>query len=575
MEIEERQPVPAGSGRAVPAGARPEEPVGAQSPEPSGPRRSPRARRALIGALAGGVVLGGVLVLLPSPDRGGAPRPAPGPVARAVTAVGAGVPAALPDLAALIDDREARVRARPRDDVSWAVLGAAYTEQGRRTAASAYYPRAEKALLTSLSVRPKDNLAALDGLATLAGARGDFRTAKRWGEAAVRLAPKRWTTYPTLIDAYTGLGDHKAVDKALDRLLALSSGPAAQAVAARVYRDRGRREDAAAAVSDAAAGAATPSEQAAFLQQAGDLAWERGDRQESLDHYRAAVNIDADAYDALAGQGRALAALGRNAEALRAYRAALAKRPAPRYALELGELYEKLGLGGAARVQYDLLRDLVRQESAAGVDDALVLGLFEADHGDPQAAVRGLRAEWQRQPGIAVADALGWALHRAGADGEALDFAVRATDPEHGGGVRSALYAYHRGLIERDLGMSGPARRHLAEALRINPYFSPLLVPEAQQALSALGEPPAGGPPQSTGEPDGSEESGQSGSGQSGSGQSGSGQSGSGQSDEPVGAAGAPGAAESSPGAGSSGPAVPSTAPEQPSAPAPGPSAAR
>lgn len=370
----------------------------------------------------------------------------------------------------------------------------------------------------------------------------------------MKLSPKRWTAYPTLIDAYTGLGDYKAVDRALDRLLALRSGPAARAVAARVYRDRGRREDAAAVISDAAAGAATPSEQAAFLQQAGDLAWERGDRQESLDHYRAAVNTDADAYDALAGQGRALAALGRTSEALRAYRAALAKRPAPRYALELGELYEKLELGGAARVQYDLLRELVRRESAEGVDDELVLGLFEADHGDPQAAVRVLRAEWQRQPGIAVADALGWALHRAGDDKEALEFAVRATDTEHGGGVRSASYAYHRGQIERDLGLSGPARRHLAEALRINPYFSLLLVPAAQEALVALGEPPAGGPPAASGESDGSEESGPSGE--------------SGESAGATGAAGAPGAAESSPGSGSSGPAVPPTAPGQPSAPA-------
>ncbi|WRZ92654.1 hypothetical protein OHB54_28540 [Streptomyces sp. NBC_01007] len=554
MEIEDRQPVPAGSGRAVPVGARPEEPVGAQPPEPSGPGRSPLARRALIGAVAGCVVLGGVLVLLPSLGRGGAPRPAAGPVARAVSAVGAGVPAALPDLAALIDDREARVRARPRDDVSWAVLGVAYTEQARRTAAAVYYPKAEKALRTSLSVRPKDNVAALEGLASLADARRDFRAAKQWGEAAVKLSPKRWTAYPTLIDAYTGLGDYKAVDRALDRLLALRSGPAARAVAARVYRDRGRREDAAAVISDAAAGAATPSEQAAFLQQAGDLAWERGDRQESLDHYRAAVNTDADAYDALAGQGRALAALGRTSEALRAYRAALAKRPAPRYALELGELYEKLELGGAARVQYDLLRELVRRESAEGVDDELVLGLFEADHGDPQAAVRVLRAEWQRQPGIAVADALGWALHRAGDDKEALEFAVRATDTEHGGGVRSASYAYHRGQIERDLGLSGPARRHLAEALRINPYFSLLLVPAAQEALVALGEPPAGGPPAASGESDGSEESGPSGE--------------SGESAGATGAAGAPGAAESSPGSGSSGPAVPPTAPGQPSAPA-------
>jgi tetratricopeptide (TPR) repeat protein len=560
MEIEQRQPAAAGSGRVVPAGPRPEEPVGPRSPESSGPRRSPFTRRALIGAVAGCAVLGGALVWWPSPGRGGAPPPAPGPVARAVTAVGAGVPASLPDLAALVEDREARVRARPRDDRSWAVLGVAYTERARRTAASVYYPKAEKALRTSLAVRPKGNAEALDGLAGLAAARGDFRAAKQWGEAALKLAPKRWTTYASLLDAYTGLGDHKATGKALDRLLALRSGPAARAVAARVYQDLGRREDAAAAISDAAAGAATPAEAAVFLDRAGDLAWERGDLQESLDHYRAAVDTDADEHDALAGQGRALAGLGRVPEALAAYRAALAEQPSPRHSLELGELYERQGLDGAARAQYDLVRELVRRNTAAGVDDELVLGFLEADHGDPRAAVRALRAEWRRHPGLAVADALGWALHRTGDDGEALKFATRTMDREHGGEVRSALYAYHRGQIERDLGLSGPARRHLAEALRINPAFSPLLAPAAREALAALGEPPAGGPPEDSEESD-SKESGDS-----------VGSRDSYPSEGSVGTTGAAGAAPSFR-SGSPGSAAVPDAPELPAAPVPGLSA--
>lgn len=488
MEIEEQRPA-----------AQPQE------PEPSGSRFSPVAKRALACAAAGCVVLGGVLVLLPSAGRDAVP-PAPGPVARAQTAVGTGVPAALPDLAALIGDREAHLRAHPRDDQSWAVLGRAYVEQGRRTATPAYYPKAEQALRTSLKARPKGNAEAFDGLAALANARGDFRAGKRWGEAAVKLAPKRWTAYPLLLDAYTGLGDYKATRKTLDKLLELRSGPTVTARAARVYWDRGWREDAAAAVADAAARAATPTEQAAFLQQAGELAWERGDREQSLGYYQRALRTDPDEHSALAGQGRALVALGRTSEALRAYQTALAKRPEPRYALELGELYEKLGVDGAARVQYDLLRERVRQEAAGGVDDGLVLGLFEADHGDPAAAVRLLRDQWKRHGGIAVADALGWALHRSGEHEEALKFATRATDKEHGGTVRSALYAYHRGQIERALEQYGPARRHLAEALRINPYFSPLLVPEAEAALEALGEPSAEEGPGESAEEGGSKE---------------------------------------------------------------------
>ncbi|MFE6283162.1 tetratricopeptide repeat protein [Streptomyces sp. NPDC057877] len=452
-----------------------------------------RAQRTwvLTGSLVGCLALGGTLMLLP-PERPAGPPPAPGPAAaHARTAVTTGVPAALPDLAALIGERQAHLRDHPKDARSWAVLGAAYVEQGRRTgSAAAHYPKAEQALRTSLKVRPRGNAEALDGMAALANARRDYPAARTWAQAALRADGARWTSYPLLIDACAGLGDHQAVGRALDRMLRLGSGPRVRAWAAAVYRDQGRREDAAAALADAVAGARAPAERAAWLERAGQLAWERGDREVALRYFQEAVRTDPDQRAAQAGQGRVLAALGRTSEALSAYRIALAKQPLPQYALELGELYESLGLGHAARVQYDLLRERVRDAAAGGVDESLVLGRFEADHGDPEAAVRRLRSEWERQPGMAVADALGWALHRAGEHEEALWFARRTMDPERGGGVRSAPYAFHLGMIEKELGQDGPARRHLSEALRINPYFSPLLVPQAREALEELGEVP-------------------------------------------------------------------------------------
>lgn len=449
----------------------------------------------LIASAAGAVVLGGVLVLLPG-EGDDAPPPAPGPAAVARGAVTTGVPAALGDLAVLIGDRESHLRAHPLDGASWAVLGSAYVEQGRRTADTANWAKAEKALNTSLKVGAERNPQALEGLAALAVARRDFPAAKKWGESAAAAAPKRWTAHAVLIEAYTGLGDHKGVGRALDKVLELRAGtPAAKARAAAVYRDRGWREDAAAQISDAAAAAAAPAERAAYLEQAGRLAFERGDPREALRFFQESLRTDPDQRAAQAGQGRALAALGRTTDALTAYQAALAKRPSPDYALELGELYESLGLGQAARVQYDLLRARVRGAAAAGADEELVLGRFEADHGDPAAAVRRLRAEWGRQPGTAVADALGWALHRDEADEEALEFATIATDGEQGGGVRSALHAFHRGVIEKELERYGPARRHLREALMINPHFSPLRAPEAERALKELGEPSQEGPP--------------------------------------------------------------------------------
>ncbi|MEV3971018.1 tetratricopeptide repeat protein [Streptomyces sp. NPDC050698] len=447
-----------------------------------------RARPVLIASVAGCAVLGGVLVLLPGERPAGPAEPTPG--ALALTAVGSGVPAALPGLAELIDERERAVRTRPRDAVSWAVLGAAYAERGRRLADPASYPSAERALRTSLKVRPQRNTRALAGLAALSNARRDFRAGRRWGEAALKLEPRRWTTYPLLIDAHLGLGEHKAAERTLERLTKLRSGPAVLARAAAVYRDGGRREDAAASLADAAAGARAGAERAAYLERAGQLAFERGDAEVALRHFREAVRLDPDQRAAQAGQGRALAALGRTTEALNAYRAALAGQPSPQYALELGELYESLGMPDAARVRYGLVRERVRAAAAGGADEELVLGRFEADHGDPEAAVRRLRAQWRRRPATEVADALGWALYRAGKPSEALRFALLATDPERGGGVRDAVSMYHRGVIERTLKRPGAARRHLAEALRINPRFSPLHEPVARAALEALGEPP-------------------------------------------------------------------------------------
>ncbi|MYW66097.1 tetratricopeptide repeat protein [Streptomyces sp. SID8379] len=459
-------------------------------------RRSPVVRRAIVASVTGCAVLGGALALLPGEEE--RPAPLPGPAGRAVIAAAVGAPASLPDLTALIGEREAYVRAHPRDGLSWAALGAAYVERGTRTADTAYYPKAERALRSSLKARPKGNVEALDGLASLAAARGDWRSARTWGEAAVKAAPKRWSSYVALVDAYRGVGDYKAASRTLEKLTGLTSG-AGTAVTLRtaaVYRDQGWREDAAALLGDGAARAGTPAEKAALLQRGGELSWERGEPADALRHFDAALAADPNRHEALAGRARALSSLGRTAEAVRAYQGALAKQPLPQYALELGELYESLGEERAAAAQYGVLRARAAAQGAHGVDDALVLGRFEADHGDADAAVDRLRAEWSRAPGIPVADALGWALHRAGDDDAAHWFLRRATDRQKGGTVRNASYSYHLGAVERELGLYGAARRHLGEALRINPGFSPLHAPAAQEALDALGSPPEGGVPE-------------------------------------------------------------------------------
>ncbi|MBT2491246.1 tetratricopeptide repeat protein [Streptomyces sp. ISL-96] len=456
-----------------------------------------KRQRPRVAVLTGTAVLAaGVAVVLASGWLS-EEAPAPGPVGRAmaaVEAVGAGVPASAADLTALIGDRESWLRAHPEDDHSWAVLGSAYLERGRWTADPTDFPRAEMALRHSLSVRPgkSGNPDALVGLAALAHARGDHRAAKKWGEAVRKRSPKRWTAYPVLIGAYTRLGDQIAAAEALKKLEALHPGPSVRRLAAEVYRDRGWREDAAATLADATARAGSAAEKVTGLHLMGELAWERGEPEEALSHYGAALGTDPGYTRAQAGRARVLASLGLTADAERDYQTALALTPLPELHLEYGELLQSLGREAQAQEQYTLVREGValRQRRGGGGNE-LLLGQLDADHGDPATAVRRLRAEWRRHPNPHVADALAWALFRSGEKRtEALKYARKATDY----GLRNAQFFYHLGAIEQDVREYGAARRHLEEALRINPAFSPLLAPKAREALNALGEPLGGGP---------------------------------------------------------------------------------
>ncbi|MGW2477633.1 tetratricopeptide repeat protein [Streptomyces sp. NPDC001665] len=467
-------------------------PDSASLAEPPPPTMRTTLRRAAFGMVAGAVLVTGAVVAVPDDDKDAA-SPVAGPVSRAMSATAAGSPAALADLTALIGDRQKWVGTHPSDAASWAVLGSAYVEVGRRAADPAYYSRAEQALKRSLDVRPGEsgNTAAWVGLASLANARRDFVTAKKWGETVRARQPKEWTVYPQLIDAYNGLGDQKSAITAVERFTELRAGVPALGRAAEMYRDRGWREDALATAQDAANRAKTPAEKAACLSRLGDLAWERGEPKEAVAQYGAALRVEKGHQPSLAGRARALAALGRTDEAVRDYQAALAKSPRPAHLLELGELYESLGLDGDSVGQYEKLRAALDRGTARGVDESLLLGRFEAAHGDVDAAVELLRAEWRRgHRSAAVADALGWALHRSGDSDGALEYAKRAVDA----GGQNASYAYHLGMVQRALGDYGSARRQLEGALRTNPKFSPLDAPLAQEALDNLGEPPAGGP---------------------------------------------------------------------------------
>lgn len=433
---------------------------------------------AAAGALLLTVAAGGLLGR--GADRDGAAAVAP---AAGRGTAGGDSPAGAEVVTATIATSQRRLREVPGDYRTWAELGLAYVQQARITADPAYYPRAEAALGRSLRLNKAANSRAMAGQGSLANARHDFAGARDWARRALRLNAYDATAYAVLTDALTQLGDYPGATAAAQRALDLRPGVSAFTRASYDLEIHGRPDEAGAALRRALADATGPSDVAFCRYHLGELAWNAGRLTEAAEQYELGAAADPASVPLLEGRAKVAAARGRTEDALRWYAQLVTRAPVAQYLVQYGEYLESIGRPAEARAQFALVRAEQRLLAANGARDDLAVAQLAAEQGEPATAVRAARAEWGRRRSVLVADALGWALHVAGRDAEALGYARAANRL----GWRNATFLYHLGAIEAALGRTAEARMHLALALRTNPFFSPVHAPRARQALARLG----------------------------------------------------------------------------------------
>lgn len=403
-----------------------------------------------------------------------------------------------------IEQAQARLRDVPGDWTTWAALGSAYVERARITGDPGYYTRAEGALHESLRLHPgpspadpaakadtaggtaggvAGNDAALVGLGALANARHDFALAERLARQAIAGNPFSADAYGVLTDALTQLGRPAEATEAAQRMLDLRPGLPALSRAAYDLEQHGRVDEARALWTQALATAIAPADLAFVHHQLGDLAWHGGDLVAARAAYEAGLSADAGHLPLRHGLARVDAASGRTAEALAGYAALTAASPIPSLLVEHALLLRSLGHAADADAQLALAQAALDLLATGGGGDDLAAAELALARGDHATAVRLATSEWQRRKHTDVADTLAWALHQAGRHSEALPLARAAAAL----GARSALHAYHLGMIELALGDRAAARRDLARALQLNPHFSPVDAPAAARALASAG----------------------------------------------------------------------------------------
>ena len=375
------------------------------------------------------------------------------------------------------------VRQYPDTVDAYVLLGAAYLQRIRESGDPTDYERASAAFDAALARQP-DNVNALIGLGVLRLARHDFAGALTVGERAVQLAPKTARAHGVVVDALTELGRYDEAVAAAQRMVDLR--PDLTSLSRVSYQRELRGDidgaiDAMARAFDAAAG--SPAENREYLRVLiGDLHLLKGDIATAEQIYATSLEAVPGFVWANAGLGRVATARRDHAAAVEFYRAAADALPLPEFLVAQGDAERAAGMTDAAEGTFELLRAMQALLTANGVDVQLELALFEANNGDPQAAVELARRAYAIQPNVKAADALAWALYRAGQ----LDEARRFSDEALSLGSRYGQFRYHAGMIALAAGDVDAARAQLELALAAAGTLRAADAAAAEEALAGL-----------------------------------------------------------------------------------------
>ena len=376
------------------------------------------------------------------------------------------------------------VRQYPDTVGAYVLLGRAYMQHVREIGDPGDYGRAQAAF-DEARARDPGNVDALVGLGLLALTRHEFATALSLGEQAVSLAPRSAGAHGVVVDALTELGRYDEAVATAQRMVDLRPDLGSLSRVAYQRELHGDTEGAIEAMArafDASPGTATENREYIRVL-IGDLHLLKGDVATAEQIYRASLTASPGFVWALAGLGRVQSFSGDFEGSIASYQQAVAALPAPELFIALGEAQEAAGLAADAAATYQIVRAQQHLLAENGVNVDLELALFEANHGTPATAVDLARRAYESQPNVKAADALAWALHRAGRSAEAQPIAAEAV--RLGGAHARPLY--HAGVIALALGDVTGSRAYLDRASAAAATLSPLEAAELRGILAQTG----------------------------------------------------------------------------------------
>jgi tetratricopeptide (TPR) repeat protein len=372
----------------------------------------------------------------------------------------------------------------PDDPASLNELGFAYLQKARESGDPSFYTQADGIFGKVLMLDPQDQQGLL-GTSSVAAARHDFTLALDFAQEALQLEPEDADAQGALGDALIELGRYEEAVAAFQTMLDARPDLNAYVRVAYARELYGDVDGAIQAMGQAIEASRPTGETAAWVHsQLGNLYFNNGELALATEQYDASLSALPGYVHALAGQAKVSAANGDFEKATELYRKVVARQPVLEYVVALSDVYRASGNETEAQRQYELVAAINSLYEANGVTTDLEMSLFLADHDfDLDDAIAQSRAIYDTQPeSIRAADALSWALYKAGRADEGLPYSKQALRL----GTKDPKLLFHAGMVHEGAGLHEEARAYLTQALDANPDFSVLHAGEAAAVLQEL-----------------------------------------------------------------------------------------
>jgi tetratricopeptide (TPR) repeat protein len=358
--------------------------------------------------------------------------------------------------------------ARPQDADRLAQRGLELQQRARATGNPALYPKAERELRRAVALDPA-NAGAVRGLAALAASRHRFAESLELAERALALEPGSAATHGLIGDANLELGRYERAFAAFDRMARLK--PTANAYA-RISYARELLGDTKGAIEamelavDSSVGVAEPSAWSRTL--LGSLLLSANRPAEARIRFREALAFVPGYGGALAGLAELSTAKADLEGAAALYRRAAASAPVPEFAASLGDTLAALGRTAEAERAWRRAESLERLFAANGGRNVLETAEFDLNHDrNLRSALDRARRGRAERPSVEGDHVLAWALYKNGLCAEARRASLRSLRL----GTLDVDGLYHHSLIEACLGNGAAAASYRARVQRLDPGY--------------------------------------------------------------------------------------------------------